>query len=66
MTLAGGRAVRRAGHGKELLCPGVAALGVAPSGALDRAAARTANRLVGNPEDAAVIESVLVGFTNII
>ncbi len=35
---------------------GWAALGVPRSGAFDRAAARLANRLVGNPADAAVIE----------
>jgi KipI family sensor histidine kinase inhibitor len=40
---------------------GSAALGVAPSGALDRASARTANRLVGNPESAAVIETTMGG-----
>jgi biotin-dependent carboxylase-like uncharacterized protein len=42
----------RAGH---------AQLGVSPSGAADRAALRLANRLVGNPEDAAVIECLLGG-----
>jgi KipI family sensor histidine kinase inhibitor len=47
---------------QDLGRPGVAALGVAPSGALDRSAARTANRLVGNPEDAAVIEVTMGGF----
>ena len=36
-------------------------LGVAPSGALDRGAARTANRLVGNPEGAAGIEVTMGG-----
>lgn len=46
---------------QDLGRPGVAALGVAPSGALDRAAARTANRLVGNPEGAAVIEATMGG-----
>lgn len=46
---------------QDLGRPGVAALGVAPSGALDRAAARTANRLVGNSEDAAVIEATMGG-----
>jgi len=40
---------------------GAASLGVAPSGALDRASARTANRLVGNPEGAAVIEATMGG-----
>ena len=36
-------------------------LGVSRSGAADRAALRLANRLVGNPEDAAAIECVLGG-----
>jgi biotin-dependent carboxylase-like uncharacterized protein len=40
---------------------GYAALGVARSGAFDRAAMRLANRLVGNPEDRAVIETTLGG-----
>ena len=40
---------------------GAAALGVAPSGALDRGALRTANRLVGNPEGAAGIEVTMGG-----
>jgi biotin-dependent carboxylase-like uncharacterized protein len=40
---------------------GVARLGVAPSGALDRCSARVANRLVGNPENAAVLEITLLG-----
>ncbi|MDF2664399.1 MAG: allophanate hydrolase subunit 2 [Microbacterium sp.] len=39
-----------------------AALGVARSGALDRAALRIANRLVGNAEDAAALEITLGGF----
>ncbi|GAA3025597.1 5-oxoprolinase subunit B/C family protein [Microbacterium dextranolyticum] len=39
-----------------------AAEGIAVSGAADRAALRRANRLVGNPEDAAVIEVALGGF----
>lgn len=46
---------------QDLGRPGVAALGVAPSGALDRGAARTANRLVGNPEHAAVLEVTMGG-----
>ncbi|MET0829302.1 MAG: urea amidolyase family protein [Microbacterium sp.] len=46
---------------QDLGRPGAAALGVAPSGALDRGSARTANRLVGNPEGAAVIESTMGG-----
>lgn len=40
---------------------GFAHLGVPRSGALDEAAARYANRLVGNPEDAAVLETTLGG-----
>lgn len=46
---------------QDLGRPGAASLGVAPSGALDRGAARTANRLVGNPEGAAVIEATMGG-----
>ena len=42
--------------------PGHAAEGVAVSGALDRGALRTANRLVGNGESAAGIEVTLGGF----
>lgn len=41
---------------------GLAHLGVSRSGALDRAALRTANRLVGNPETAAGIEITLGAF----
>ncbi len=41
--------------------PGLADLGVPRSGALDAAAARLANRLVGNPEDAAVLETTVDG-----
>lgn len=40
---------------------GCARLGVAPSGALDRTAVRIANRLVGNSETAAVLETTLMG-----
>ena len=47
---------------QDLGRPGVAALGVAGSGALDRGALRTANRLLGNPEGAAAIEVTLGGF----
>ena len=47
---------------QDLGRPGFAALGVAPSGALDRGAARTANRLVGNSEGAAVLEVTMGGF----
>lgn len=41
--------------------PGHAHLGVPRSGALDPAAARLANRLLGNPSDAAVLETTLNG-----
>ena len=41
--------------------PGLATLGVSASGAFDRAAHRLANRLVGNPDDAAAIECLLGG-----
>jgi len=41
--------------------PGWAHLGVGHSGALDRAAAALANRLVGNHDDAAVLESTFGG-----
>ncbi len=43
----------RAGHAAE---------GIAPSGAADRAALRTAQRLVGNREDAAGVEITMGGF----
>ena len=42
---------------------GLAALGVARSGAADRGSLRLANRLVGNNEDAAAFEVTLGGFT---
>ena len=42
--------------------PGLASRGIAPSGALDRGALRTANRLLGNPEGAAGIELTMGGF----
>lgn len=42
---------------------GLAALGVPRSGAFDRAALRAANRLVGNPPDAAAIEVTFGGLT---
>ncbi|MFC7406634.1 5-oxoprolinase/urea amidolyase family protein [Georgenia alba] len=42
---------------------GVAALGVSPSGAMDRGALRRANRLVGNPPGTTAIETVLGGLT---
>jgi biotin-dependent carboxylase-like uncharacterized protein len=41
--------------------PGHAHLGVPRSGALDRPAAALANRLVGNPSDAALLETTLNG-----
>jgi biotin-dependent carboxylase-like uncharacterized protein len=41
--------------------PGQAALGIGRSGACDRASARLANRLVGNPADAAVLEVTFGG-----
>lgn len=41
--------------------PGLSDLGVGASGAADRRAARLANRLVGNPEDDAVLEATLGG-----
>jgi len=46
---------------EDLGRPGYAHLGVAPSGALDAGALRLANRLAGNEESAAGIESVLGG-----
>jgi biotin-dependent carboxylase-like uncharacterized protein len=46
---------------EDLGRPGHAALGVARSGAADRAALRLANRLVANPEDAAGLEVLLGG-----
>jgi biotin-dependent carboxylase-like uncharacterized protein len=46
---------------QDLGRPGYAALGVARSGAFDRAALQLANRLVGNPEAAAGIEMTLGG-----
>nr|WP_103348020.1 biotin-dependent carboxyltransferase family protein [Amycolatopsis sp. CA-128772] len=46
---------------QDLGRPGYAHLGVAPSGALDPASLRLANRLVGNAEDAAGIEALLGG-----
>ncbi|MDJ0351016.1 5-oxoprolinase/urea amidolyase family protein [Cryobacterium sp. PH29-G1] len=46
---------------QDLGRPGLAHLGVAGAGALDRGALRRANRLVGNPADAAVLENALGG-----
>ena len=42
---------------------GVASLGVPPSGALDGPALRLANRLVGNPESAAGVETLFGGLS---
>ncbi len=47
---------------QDLGRPGRASLGVAPSGAMDRTALRTANRLLGNPEGAATVEVTMGGF----
>jgi biotin-dependent carboxylase-like uncharacterized protein len=46
---------------QDLGRPGLARLGVSPSGAVDRRSFRLANRLVGNPEDAAALEVTLGG-----
>ncbi|WP_137844119.1 urea amidolyase family protein [Microbacterium sp. 2FI] len=46
---------------QDLGRPGAASLGVAGSGALDRGALRTANRLLGNPEGAAALEVTMGG-----
>lgn len=46
---------------QDLGRPGAASIGVAGSGALDRASLRLANRLVGNPEGAACIEVTMGG-----
>jgi biotin-dependent carboxylase-like uncharacterized protein len=46
---------------EDLGRPGLGHLGVSPSGAADRAAFALANRLVGNPEGAAVIEITIGG-----
>lgn len=54
--------VRRAGLQtlfQDLGRPGLTGMGVSRSGALDRAAMRQANRLVGNAPDAAVLENAL-------
>ncbi|MEY9952555.1 biotin-dependent carboxyltransferase family protein [Leifsonia sp. EB34] len=47
---------------EDLGRPGLAAVGVSPSGALDRGALGLANRLVGNAVDAAGLELLLGGF----
>jgi KipI family sensor histidine kinase inhibitor len=46
---------------QDLGRPGHAGLGVSPSGALDRASLRRANRIVGNLPSAAVVESAAGG-----
>jgi biotin-dependent carboxylase-like uncharacterized protein len=46
---------------QDLGRPGLAHLGVPPSGAADRAAHRLANRLVGNPESEATVEVAMGG-----
>ncbi|MFZ3415187.1 carboxyltransferase domain-containing protein [Arthrobacter sp. 3Tela_A] len=46
---------------QDLGRPGYADLGVSAAGAADPRAARQANRLVGNPADAAVLENLLGG-----
>lgn len=46
---------------QDLGRPGLAHLGIPCSGAADRESLRLANRLVGNPEDAACLETTLVG-----
>lgn len=48
---------------QDLGRPGWAHLGVPRSGALDQPALRLANRLVGNPEPAAALETTLSGVT---
>jgi biotin-dependent carboxylase-like uncharacterized protein len=48
---------------QDLGRPGWAHLGVPRSGALDQPALRLANRLVGNPESAAGLETTLTGVT---
>jgi len=47
---------------EDLGRPGLARLGVAASGALDRGALALANRLVGNPDGAAALELLVGGF----
>ncbi|MHA7198708.1 5-oxoprolinase subunit B/C family protein [Arthrobacter alkaliphilus] len=59
-----GLAVRKPGLQatiQDLGRPGYAALGVSSAGAMDLGALRRANRLVGNPEDAAGIELLFGG-----
>ncbi len=47
---------------EDLGRPGLASVGVGPSGALDRGALRLANRLLGNDEGCAGVEILLGGF----
>lgn len=66
MTLPGSAGLRVERAGPQLLVedlgrPGLAHLGVPPSGALDGPALALANRLVGNPEGAAGLEVLLGG-----
>ena len=46
---------------QDLGRPGHQTIGVSPGGAADPIAARVANRLVGNPDDAAVLECCMTG-----
>jgi KipI family sensor histidine kinase inhibitor len=46
---------------QDLGRPGYQNIGVSPGGAADPVAARVANRLVGNPDDAAVLECCMSG-----
>lgn len=48
---------------QDLGRPGLAHLGVSPSGAADRGAHKLANRLVANPDDRATVEVTFGGFT---
>ena len=48
---------------QDLGRPGLAHLGVGRSGAADRPSLRLANRLVGNPEDAAALEATFGGLS---
>ena len=58
-VLAGGPQTTAQDRGR----PGYGRQGIAPNGALDRAAAAWSNRIVGNDPDAAVLEMVLAGPT---
>lgn len=51
---------------QDLGRPGLAHLGVSPSGAADRRSHRLANRLVANPQDCATLEITLGGFTALV